>query len=245
MSRRRDARVPGPVGAMAAFFLKDLRVSKLFLLGLVPVYLAFAAALFSMTPLYVPFNLLIIAFCAASVAAVDDNYKAHAVFCSLPLSRRSVVWGRYFSSFAIVLIGAALCYGYGRLLNAVTEPVGVVDGVVMLNRGMPVLLGASLLLLSVFLPFYFRFGILRGAVFFGLAALAGAVVFVGIRALSQPLDAAIRRVGGVWEGLLAGLAAARNGLGPAAFLAAAVAVAAGLATLSIFLSVRYYRKREL
>jgi hypothetical protein len=110
---------------------------------------------------------------------------------------------------------------------------------------MPPLLGASCLLLSVFFPFYFRFGILRGAVIFGLALLAAAVVFVGIRALSESLDAALRRAGGVWSGLVAALAGARDCLGPAAFAVAAAALLAGVTALSVFLSVRYYRKREL
>ncbi len=101
--------------------------------------------------------------CCLSIAAtvIEDRYRTGTWVCSLPVSRKDVVLARYFSALIVIAGCLSLYLIYGSLLQLLIPRHTFFR---LYNTGILLtLLLAPLLLASLYLPFYFRYGFSGGA----------------------------------------------------------------------------------
>ena len=239
-----------PIRYVFCIFLKDLRVARKWLLIITPFYLVYAAQFFSITPLYLIVNMLNTFVLAMGVTIIDDYHKAHTLLCSMPVRRRTLVAARYFSSILMLTLGMAACFAYGLLLNRfVTIDYGSFDLSLIGSTIVPYL-AITALLLCLFFPFYFRFGILKGVIVFTISVTALVVLSVGLLSLLRAIG--IESIG-TWVQSISeprGMAIftivsrMRDAIAPALFVPLVCGFLGAVLAISVLLSIRYYEKRE-
>ncbi len=238
---------------MRHLLAKDVRLVAPYLWVIVPVHVLFCVQAFLVPGLDFWMNLAVALAWTAAIALVEWQSDTDRLLASLPAARATIVEARYASSLAAVAIGALLYIVYGHAVTAVatdrlmarwsgTTPAWTsADGV-----GAFLLLGYVLVV--VFLPFYFRFGFPLGATLFSVSA-----------AVAIAVGTALTRLGGRGEfaagtghaGLAPGdtvrewlsLLSARTG--PELASLSVLAAATALGVLSVRLSIRFYRGRDL
>ena len=183
---------------------------------------------------------------------IDEKHKTAALYASLPLTRATIVRGRYLLAGILALAGAACAFGLIGLAGLV-RGIGAPDAIwhrLLSIEGFAGLVLVSNILAALYLPFSFAFGPGKAAIVFPAVLAAGAAVLFGLeRLVTKTLHLAPPLfTPGLWRdpgGRIAGLfdAAGRmsGGFGPLLF---ALAVSAGILACSAATSVRAYRRRE-
>lgn len=223
---------------MIRLVLKDLSAARWFLLAGLPLY---AAQLASMTVAPQAFFLATVVFTgmlAFGSIAIDEVQGSMTLLCSLPVSRREYVLGRYATTIAGALIGLATSFVIGRAVALAFEGSRI-EPVAPGPATYAVLLAVFVLAAAWYYPFLFRFGAGRGLTAFAATAVALTLALAGMGYLLMPgsgdaptpeqiraAEAWVSR----WRWALGGTA-----LGIAAI---ALAVSAGL-------SVRFFERRDL
>lgn len=233
---------------MQHLLAKDVRLFTPYLWLIVPVHVLWCAQAFLAPEMYFWMSLAAALAWTGGVLAIEWRMDTDRFVASLPVTRGTTVRARYASAFAGVALGAVLFVIYGYAIAAIAPARIVaswgsspswasVDGVAAF-----VLVGYVLLV--VFLPFYFRFGLAYGACWFGLSLTLLLVLATSLARLLGSVDrAAIRpppsTMAREW------LAALATSWGvPLAGLALAVGALA-LGAFSVWLSVRFYEERDL
>lgn len=174
------------------------------------------------------------AFLPIVVVGREDKFRAAALACSLPVTRRDIVKARYLGGWLLAIAAAAVALGAMLLLSSAAgwpfgRPPLAIPIVIVVVIGL--VLGATM-------PFVLRFGLV------GLIGFLVALQLLGIVVL---LASAIFDSNGV-SSLVRGFATAVSGsyraLGAATFYAAALAAIAVLNFASYRLSVFVYGSRE-
>jgi hypothetical protein len=234
---------------MRQLVMKDLRLVAPYLWLIVPVHALYSIQAFLNPELYFWMNLAAALAWTAAVTAIEWHLEADHFVAGLPVTRAAIVSARYASAVGGVAVGAVLFVLYGHATMAVASgrvaerwqaspSWATVDGV-------SAFLFVGYVVVTAFLPFFFRWGLPRGAAIFTAAA---AVVLSAGTMLAR--DAA-RASGGAVEaasasqavrGWLVGLS---TSFGP--WLAGVVLLlgAAALGAASVWLSIRFYERREL
>ena len=133
---------------------------------------------------------------ALYVPIVEWHQETDRMLSSLPVRRATVVFSRYLASGAALLAAGAAWVSTGTLLAPLLDPGRSTPGMWTTLEGVTTFLLLAGLLIALFLPLYFRFGLGRGTMAFlgagfGLYVLAslplgifapGAVVEVQISA---------------------------------------------------------------
>ena len=238
-----------PFKQMVNIFFKDVRVAKRYLLIIIPFYLLYGAVFYNMTPVYILVNMIYTFFLTIGVTIIDDYFQAHGLLCSLPMKRSTVVLGRYFSSFLVLFAGIAVCYLYALLLKMMIGSDYDVAPVLILRGILPY--GAVIVLFfSLFYPFYFRLGILKGFIVFSFSLLGvaavGAIIGRLMRIVGKPERALSES--GIWKSpgmaLLKGFDSLQTSLGTPLLYGFVLVCLAGIAWISVTLSVRFYKRRD-
>lgn len=177
-----------------------------------------------------------------SIAAYDEQNGWERFRLTLPISRRQVAYGRYASTFIIVIASLAFAVIVGALMGIIVEalPEGMLDpGLRLSEWGMPALLAVGvltqiviLLAAALSLPVIMRFGMTKGSRLVPvviLAALSFAAAFFGSNIESLDLGAMFADPGSV--------------LGIALVVVTVVTLV--LYCASAYLSGRLYESREL
>jgi hypothetical protein len=234
---------------------KDLRLVAPYLWLIVPVHALYSIQAFLNPELYFWMNLAAALAWTAAVTAIEWHLEADHFVASLPVTRAAIVSARYASAFGGLAVGAALFVLYGHLTMAMatgrvaerwqgSPSWASVDGV-------SAFLAVGCVVVTTFLPFFFRWGLPLGVTWFSVCAVvvlsAGTVL---ARAAAQTVPAAqapARSLEAVsWSeairGWLIALSATWGPL-PAGLILALGAAALG--TASMWLSVRFYERREL
>ena len=153
---------------------------------------------------------------------------------SLPVSRATVVVSRYVSSVLACALGALAWVSTGHLLGPILAADAIGAGMWTTVSGITAFIGVSLLLLSLFLPLYFRFGLGRGAMIF-FPSVAGLYLLSSQPRGFVPPAAAVRdQVSSLSASMGAGWA-----------LLLVLALLAVLVGASGRLSVRWFEGRDL
>lgn len=192
-------------------------------------------------------------YAALSVTLIfEDQGRTETLYASLPLERRTIVRGRYLLAGLIVLGGAAVIFGSAALILAVIKAPAYEKALspLLTVDGLAGFLLASVFLLAVFLPLYYRLGLGKGnIVFFGLL-LAFFVIATGLERLASRtlhLMGPVFTAGFLQEpgrGMIGLVASLRTALGPFLFIASILAATALCVLISLHFSNRFYDRRE-
>jgi hypothetical protein len=228
---------------------KDLRLVAPYLWLIVPVHALYSIQAFLNPELYFWMNLAAALAWTAAVTAIEWHLDADHFVASLPVTRAAIVSARYASAIGGLAVGAALFALYGRVTMAVATARatarwqgppswGSIDGVLAF-------LIVGYVVLTTFMPFFFRWGLPIGAAIF--SATAAVVVSAGTMLVRD----AARTSGGtagalsLSQAIRGWLVALSTSSGPWLAGLILLASAAALGAASVWLSIRFYERREL
>ena len=193
-------------------------------------------------------------YAALSVTLIyEEQNRTETLYASLPLNRKTTVRGRYLLSGLIALGGAAIIFGSAALILALLNAPAYDEALSPLLSfdGIVGFLCAAILLLAVYLPLYYRFGLGKGniaflGVLFGLLfALAGLerIATGTLRIIPPLLTSDFLKDPG--RGTIGLIASAKGALGLPLFIACGLAILSFLAAVSLQISTRLYERKEL
>lgn len=220
--------------AMLKLLARDLRVVMWDLWLLAAIYALVSITAARHAPAFFMLGVALAAVLVAVVPAMEGMFDADRFLCSLPVSRATLVLGRYLSALVATALGLVVWMGSAALLAArftAADP-GLarwvsVDGAVAYCV---TVIGLT----AIFLPCYFRFGLGKGAAVFSLCVMGMSAILAGLRwAARASMDGRMPDLSAV------DLDAVR--LVARLFW---IAVVAGLTMASAALSIRFYQRRE-
>jgi hypothetical protein len=183
---------------------------------------------------------------------LDDKDKIAVLYISLPLTRPRIVRGRYLLAGGLTLAGAMSAFGVIGIARALpaARPADALWPHLFAVEGLAGFFLASAILVALYLPLTFRFGLYRANLLFPAAFIAAAGAVFGLERLAtrvlhlfQPVftpDLARDPA----AGLAALFARARDALGGPVLLLIALALSALAAAVSLRCSVHFYSRRE-
>lgn len=193
-------------------------------------------------------------YAALSVTLIyEEQNRTETLYASLPLDRKTTVRGRYLLSGLIALGGAAVVFGSAALILALFKGPAydkALSPLLSLN-GVAGFILAAVLLLAVFLPLYYRFGLGRGNIAY-LGVLSG--LLLALAGLERIASGTLRIIPPLLtsdflkdpgRGTLGLIASARGALGLPLFIACALVILSFLAAVSLRISTRLYEGKEL
>lgn len=209
--------------------LKDFHLLKrLFIFG--PIYVFFLFYLLNRTDMglaaAIPAILLAYIW-LITIPTQEDKFKLSPLFLSLPIRRSDYVKAKYAEIFVLALLASVFAF----VVSLIYSALGITEGAL---RFLPVHAGITVLgcalMMSVYYPFYFRFG---GAAIqilnFSLIFLSSALIVAGLSLAEDALQA--------WFGVLRGGASLLLFLGAAGIVAAVTAA-------SYAISLRIVNKKD-
>jgi len=234
---------------MRHLLAKDVRLVAPYLWLVVPVHALYSIQAFLSPELYFWMNLAAALAWTAAVTAIEWHLDADHFVASLPVTRSAIVSARYASALGGLAVGAALFVLYGHVTMALaTSRVSerwqespswaTVDGVVAF-------VAVGHVLVTAFLPFFFRWGLPLGvAIFSASAALVLSAGTLLARSVSQAPGGAPEATS-LSESIRGWLLARSASWGPWLTGLILLAAAAALGAASLRLSIRFYQRREL
>jgi len=240
---------------MRHLLAKDLRMVAPYAWLIVPGHVLWCAQAFLVPELYFWFGLGAALAWTVALAGIEWQLEADRLLGSLPVTRATIVVGRYVSALGALVLGAALYVLYGFLISAVAAErlAGRWHGTPAWASaaGVAAFFLTGLVLVVTYLPFLFRFGFALGGGLYlaasttaGLAGVAVTRLIQGAGAGATPAatQAAIQSPSEVIRGWISSLAAAWGTLPATLALFAGVAL---LAAVSVRLSIRFHEGRDL
>ena len=239
---------------MKALLLKDLKAVGLFGLAGVAVDMLFVTVFADLNLAFLIVQVILTFLLTIVQPALEDRFGLAPFLNSLPVTRSEVVRAQYAGTGILALAGLGVLLAVPALLGALSPSSGVGAAVWLSPAGLLSFVVPVVLLELLFLPLYFRLGFGR-AVWAFLISLLGLVVIGSGAAevVSLLIGRPLSRVFPVDRGILAvpykpflPLAGRlKDALGTAGLGAAVLGVLALLGWLSIRLSIRFFRRREL
>ena len=186
--------------------------------------------------------------CLGVAVFIEDFFKTEAYFSSLPLRRSTIVQARYLLAGLLTLGGGIIVFAYGGLVNSMTwlRAVKINLGAIMTFEGVMGYVLALAILVGLYFPFYFRFGLARGSLGFAITLLGLSLGLAAVLALlnENPFKSADflkdPGIGIVWA-----IGQVKDELGPPLFIATGLVLTVGVFWISLRLSTRFYEKRDL
>ena len=206
---------------MKALLYKDFLVAKKYLKMLFLMDLIFVAvSIFgsSETPFLTIFPLVMCAPTVTSLISYDERFRFDRSCDSMPVSRKTQVDEKYLLALGYVAVIFLLC-----TVGVLKKPAGAEQTLLLVAMAAAGLLPASLLL-----PVIFKVGSEKGRIFYYVIYIGSLILTYGAAGVSTSNSGR----------------STVSALGPGAFFAALLVLLA-LFALSWFLSVRFYRNREL
>jgi ABC-type transport system involved in multi-copper enzyme maturation permease subunit len=219
---------------------KDLILNRDALVTNAVIFMGFAAYLGwePDTPVmvYIWLTSLMFTFLSITVIAREDKFRAAALTCSLPVTRRTIVQARYVLSFGLGAVGVVTAFSLGALLPFSQLPVDELLGA----RTVLLAVTVVVLALGVLLPFTVRFGVFGVFVFLIAAQVLGVIALVMGRLFGGRVP--IRQAIG---GVVAAIQTLQAQLGNGGFDVLLLVVLSLVLGASYLLSQRVFAHREL
>jgi hypothetical protein len=168
------------------------------------------------------------------VPTMEWHQETDHMLSSLPVSRATVVFSRYLASVFACALGAAAWVSTGYLLGPLLAPEGATAGMWTTLPGITAFISVAILLLCLFLPLYFRFGMGKGAMIFVPSVMVLYLLSAQSRGFLPPATALRDRV-----------AALSVSVGPGWVLLLILLLMAAMVAASGRLSLRWFEKRDL
>ncbi len=170
---------------------------------------------------------------------IEDRYRTETLYCSLPLKRSTIVRARYLLSGFMVVASAIFLLSYGFLVNSVLKmklrQINL-DALLTLEGILGFVFMAGLLI-SVFFPLFFRFGLAKGTVIFMIilivVTISASAFYSGKIFLNDPGARILRIFSNI-----------KGSLTPPLFLLLTLALGTGIVFLSVRISIRSYNQRD-
>jgi ABC-type transport system involved in multi-copper enzyme maturation permease subunit len=194
-----------------------------------------AAQEHSSVQVFVVFVSLMCSFAGIGAMAREDAYKATALGCSLPVTRRTVVAARYASTAVLSAVGLA-----GATFLFLVLPFSQFTARELFTSGaLLVVLTTVGLIMAFMLPFTIRFGMSGLLVFLVTTQVIGIVLFMAVQISGSSGDKRLARA------VVQALRDAQGAMGTPLFELAGVLALALLLALSLGVSVLLFERREL
>ena len=177
---------------------------------------------------------IMMAFVPVMVVTREDKFKAMALGCSLPVTRKTIVRSRYALAVGSCILGVFLALSVGSL--SPTSQLGPAE----LFRPAVVFqaLAVTTIVIALLLPFTLRFGA------FGLILVLGASQVLGVLALTLVKLTESSADKRLIDTIVQGVADLYTRLGPVSFYLLLMGFLAALVWISYVISVWVFRKRE-
>lgn len=237
---------------MSRLLLKDVRVSAPLLAAIVLAYVVTGVRAVRNDEAFFWLTVALAVGLWTVVPTLECQSDADRFLCSLPVDRAAIVWARGLWVLVAAIASGGLWVASGRLWQTVmsgsrwglpaTPMWTTFDG--LLAFGL-----VGIVLATLFLPCYFRFGIGKGSAIFGTLAVGLLAVTGGLTTLGVIAPPASQGgLGGVRPLPAAAVRQAighlRDSLGAPASLVLLGGCAAVALWASVRLAVRYYEQRE-
>jgi len=178
---------------------------------------------------------IMMAFIPAMVVTREDKFKAMALGCSLPVSRKDIVRARYLLSVGAAVLGVLFAFTLASLVPTSHLSAAELFTPPTLLRSLSV----TILLISLLLPFTLRFGAL------GLILVLAGFQVLGIVALTMVKVTQSSADQRLVDSIVQTVADLYLQLGPAGANLVVVALLATVLWASYALSIWVFRRREL
>ena len=237
---------------MRRLLAKDLRLVAPFWWLIAPLHALWCVQAFLVPELYFWLSLAAALAWTAVIAVLDWQFEGDRLLGSLPPVRAQVVRARYVSAGAGLVAGAVLFVAYGGVALSIGGDRLLARWGGAATFSSPDTVAAFLLVggaaLIVFLPFNFRFGLPLGAGLFAPTVLVGGSVAAAAlsRLAGHPPEPAAAQAGlSASETVRWWLSSLAASWGPGAAAGVLLAGAILLGAGSLWLSTRFYERREL
>ncbi len=204
---------------------KDFYITRLFLIP-APFFFVILLNTFVFSWfLFLTAGIILTFVMVISIPLIEDKYRTEQIISSLPVTKQSIVLSRYVSSFFITGIGMILYFVSGLLYRSIfKDNISDLKSVVSLQGG-ALFFSLSFLLVTVFLPLYFRLGISKSLLFSPVALIiSSSVIWVGYKYIYANMQ--------LW-------------LGTPLSLFILLVIFSGLMGISVFISIKAYKLKEL
>jgi hypothetical protein len=220
---------------MLRLLVRDFRVVMWDLWLLAAIYALVSLNAARHAPAFFMLGVVLAAVLVVAVPAMEWMFDADRFVCSLPVSRATLVVGRYLSAVLATGLGLAVWMGSAALLSARLTSADPnlsrwvsIDGAVAYGV-------VAVTLVAIFLPCYFRFGLGKGAAVFSVCVMALSAILAGLR--------------WVVRGSMGDASLDPSAVDPDVVRNLArlfwIGVVATLTVVSAALSIRFYQRREL
>ncbi len=233
---------------------KDFIAGMIFLLGVAIIIpfitsIAIAAMIDDFGGIIIGiFTFIIVALCIGAsfiFIAIDTSFGTDMTYASLPVKRSTIVVARYVSSIIITLSGFCLvilvCLSLVHIFN-LWDPA---FRIILSSRGITSMISFLLVILTIMLPFVFKFGSGKGVI-------AALIIQIGIVLLVPLFEFIINALNDIWNfdiayfyNLLHNILSWMMTLPAIYAYLFALSVVVILYVISIILSVRFYNRRDL
>lgn len=159
-----QTRLPSGVRGLLRKDLAVFRVRDRFLVAL--VYLLGHPTVLPHQEAFFWLGIALVGALALYVPTIEWHQETDRMLSSLPVSRAKVVFSRYLSSLVACAVGAGAWVSTGYLLGPLLAAGRSTPGMWTTFPGITAFVGMAVLMISLFLPLYFRFGLGLGAIAF-------------------------------------------------------------------------------
>ncbi len=223
---------------------RDFAVSKFYLIVAVLVWILYGVQAF-MFNMYAATGLLFTMFLPSIFIIMDTFFKAEIQFCSFPVKRTTVVYARYISSLILIMSGLILTAFLGLIFDAFLSAEDKSFKILMTWPGIAGFLFSVILFISIIMPFIFRFGLVKGLVIFVSAVVSCILVITVIEYIISVNQGYVMFTKPYFRGITRLTAEYINSSGTLFLKIQSAAVLIAVPVLSVFLSKRFYNKRDL
>lgn len=237
---------------MLDLVLKDIRTTRIFWLPAVFCFLVFLLTSHESVLIYLLIGISFTFLLSLGILGIDDIFRTEALFASLPVTRSSIVFSRYLSWIFIIVITLALFLGSTAVFQALLAARAAQLGFFLTLKGLMSFVVPSILLASLYLPLYFRFGLGRSLQVFFPSLLVLGIALTGLAQVLGPYLIGTSETGipktGLVESpvvLLRLIRQADHSLGTGSLILVSGLALVLITWISARISIHFYRKRDL
>jgi ABC-type transport system involved in multi-copper enzyme maturation permease subunit len=225
---------------------KDAVAAGWFLLAGMPLYAVQVAGVASVPPALLAVTALFTAALAFGPIGIEEVQGTETLWCSLPVSRRQIVFARYAATACGIALGLGTSWGVARAATALVRIGPRQASEILGTDPYASLFAVFLLSAALFLPCYFRLGAGRGLMLFSLLVLGLLVSMSALGWLAVELAGGQEALRALREQDPTRIAAAREWLDRWGGVVSAglVAGAVLLFGMSALLSAQLYSKKD-
>ena len=230
---------------MWKYLYKDWATCRLFVLVVFPFYLLYGVIAHMADGVLFLFHILMAAGLSILPLILEDRFQSDTWLCSLPVTRWEMVAARYVNVLAVITVMMLFYIVLGSLFGWLMPRESALP---LLHPGMAIVFYLlPILMVSLFLPFYFRYGLSGGFFRMNISVLGLLLIVMIVLELRSSLGGLWRYlsspsfIGAPVRTLVEGFAGwlKSGGIG--------LVVVLGLLSvpvISLALSVRFYGRRE-